>query len=102
MIYLVTGASGFIGKRLVRIVLARREAIVHFPMRDPTPERVATQLGIFGQVMHAVMPRLTQIINNSTFRMFPDSEGSRSAAPGEEMPTADRIAMTRIMRGLHQ
>jgi NAD(P)-dependent dehydrogenase (short-subunit alcohol dehydrogenase family) len=40
MIYFVTGASGFIGKRLVRTLLARSHATVYFLMRDPSPARV--------------------------------------------------------------
>ena len=71
------------------------EAIVH------RPARVATQLGIFGQVLHAVWPRMAQVVNNSTFRMFPDSDAARNAEPGGDLPTADQITMTQIMRGLH-
>jgi thioester reductase-like protein len=41
MIYFVTGASGFIGKRLVRTLLARPDATVHFLMRNPSEERLA-------------------------------------------------------------
>ena len=41
MIYFVTGASGFIGKRLVRKLLSREDAIVYFLMRDAAPERCA-------------------------------------------------------------
>ena len=40
MIYFVTGASGFIGKRLVQKLLARDGTIVYFLMRNPTPERL--------------------------------------------------------------
>ena len=40
MIYFVTGASGFIGRRLVRKLLARDGATVYFLMRNPTPERL--------------------------------------------------------------
>ncbi|MGA9547125.1 MAG: SDR family oxidoreductase, partial [Rhodomicrobium sp.] len=40
MIYFVTGASGFIGKRLVQKLLARDGAIVYFLMRNSTPERL--------------------------------------------------------------
>jgi NAD(P)-dependent dehydrogenase (short-subunit alcohol dehydrogenase family) len=40
MNYFVTGASGFIGKRLVRTLLAREGATVYFLMRNPAPERV--------------------------------------------------------------
>ncbi|HRK23936.1 MAG TPA: SDR family oxidoreductase [Beijerinckiaceae bacterium] len=71
------------------------EAIIH------KPSRVATRLGIFGQVLHAVSPRVAQIIMNTSFRMFPDSEAAKGAKPGEEMPTAEQVTMTQIMRGLH-
>jgi NAD(P)-dependent dehydrogenase (short-subunit alcohol dehydrogenase family) len=71
------------------------EAIVQKPVR------VATQLGVFGQVMHALFPRIAQVINNSTFRMFPDSDAARHSSPGAEMPSVDQIAMTQLMRGLH-
>ncbi len=40
MIYFVTGASGFIGKRLVRTLLSRSHTTVYFLMRDPSPARV--------------------------------------------------------------
>jgi len=40
MIYFVTGATGFIGKRLVGKLLARDGATVYFLLRSPTPERL--------------------------------------------------------------
>ncbi len=49
MIYFVTGASGFIGKRLVRRLLSRDNATVYFLMRNPSPERVG-KLRKFWQV----------------------------------------------------
>jgi NAD(P)-dependent dehydrogenase (short-subunit alcohol dehydrogenase family) len=55
MIYFVTGASGFIGKRLVRTLLSRNAATVYFLMRNPAPERVE-KLRKFWQVRakHAI------------------------------------------------
>ena len=41
MIYFVTGASGFIGKRLVRKLLERADARVYVLMRNPSAERIA-------------------------------------------------------------
>nr|HPM69271.1 SDR family oxidoreductase [Piscinibacter sp.] len=65
------------------------------------PVRVATRLGIFGEVLHAAAPRVTQIIMNTTFRMFPDS----AAAKGEKAPkptlSPEAIAMAQMMRGIH-
>jgi NAD(P)-dependent dehydrogenase (short-subunit alcohol dehydrogenase family) len=63
------------------------------------PVRLATKLGIFGQVLQAVLPHVAQIIMNTMFRMFPDS----AAARGEqsEVPTTDQIAYTQLLRGIH-
>jgi len=65
------------------------------------PVRVATRLGIFGEVLHAAAPRITQIIMNTTFRMFPDS----AAAKGEKAPkptlSPEAIAMAQMMKGIH-
>ncbi len=41
MNYFITGASGFIGKRLVKALLARPGTTVHFLMRDPSEAKVA-------------------------------------------------------------
>jgi len=40
MIYFVTGATGFIGKRLVAKLLEKPAAIVYFLTRDKSPERM--------------------------------------------------------------
>ena len=37
------------------------------------PVRIATRLGITGQLLHALVPRVAQITMNTSFRMFPDS-----------------------------
>ncbi len=66
------------------------------------PVRIATRLGIFGQVVHAVSPKVGQIIMNTSFRMFPDSSaasGQKEGAPVQ--PTADQIAFSQLMRGIH-
>jgi NAD(P)-dependent dehydrogenase (short-subunit alcohol dehydrogenase family) len=72
------------------------EAIVYRPVR------IATRLGIFGEVLHALLPRVAQVIMNTTFRMFPDS----AAAQGKKdettpQATPDMIAVSNLMRGIH-
>jgi NAD(P)-dependent dehydrogenase (short-subunit alcohol dehydrogenase family) len=72
------------------------EAIVY------RPARIATKLGVFGQVLHALTPRVAQIIMNTTFRMFPESaaaKGQKDAAAAE--PSPDMIAVSNLMRGIH-
>jgi len=66
------------------------------------PVRVATRLGISVELLHAAVPRITQILMNTTFRMFPDS----AAAKGEKLPakptlSAEAMAMAQMMRGIH-
>jgi NAD(P)-dependent dehydrogenase (short-subunit alcohol dehydrogenase family) len=66
------------------------------------PVRVATRLGISVELLHAAVPRITQILMNTTFRMFPDS----AAAKGEKLPakptlSPEAMAMAQMMRGIH-
>ena len=66
------------------------------------PVRIATRLGVFGEVLHAVAPRIAQIAMNATFRMFPDSAAAKGAKEGEKpRATPDQIAMANLMRGIH-
>ncbi|HTZ71907.1 MAG TPA: SDR family oxidoreductase [Acetobacteraceae bacterium] len=48
MIYFVTGASGFIGKRLVRRLLARTGATIYYLQVEETPERLAALAAFWG------------------------------------------------------
>jgi NAD(P)-dependent dehydrogenase (short-subunit alcohol dehydrogenase family) len=66
------------------------------------PVRIATRLGIFGAVLHALAPRIAQIVMNTTFRMFPDSDAAKGAKEGEKLKaTPDQIAFANLMRGIH-
>jgi len=72
------------------------EAIIHRPVR------IATRLGVFGQVLHAMAPRVAQIIMNTTYRMFPDSGASKGKGDvALPPPSADQVAFTQLMRGIH-
>ncbi len=48
MEYFVTGATGFIGKRLVKKLLARRGSTVHFLVREESRDKVASLLAAWG------------------------------------------------------
>jgi NAD(P)-dependent dehydrogenase (short-subunit alcohol dehydrogenase family) len=66
------------------------------------PVRIATRLGVFGQMLHAVAPRVAQIAMNTTFRMFPDSDAAKKPKDGEKpKATPDQIAFANLMRGIH-
>jgi len=66
------------------------------------PVRIATRLGVFGEVLHALLPRVAQVGMNTTFRMFPDSAaatGGKDAGKAQLSPEA--IALQQMLRGIH-
>jgi len=65
------------------------------------PVRVATRLGIFGALLHTAAPRVTQIIMNTTFRMFPDSQAAKGEKLGKQTLSPEAVAMAQMMRGIH-
>ncbi len=69
------------------------------------PVRIATRLGITGQILHAVLPRVAQIAMNTSFRMFPDSTAAKGAKAGEKTAkqhlSAEAVALQQMLRGVH-
>jgi hypothetical protein len=65
------------------------------------PERLATRLGIFAQLVGLFTPKLGEIVMNESFKMFPESEAAGGKGRGESRPSAEAIAFASIMRGLH-
>jgi NAD(P)-dependent dehydrogenase (short-subunit alcohol dehydrogenase family) len=74
------------------------EAIVYKPVR------IATRLGIFGAISHAAAPRLTQILLNTAFNMFPDSaaaQGKKGEAAAKQELTPEQMAFAQLTQGIH-
>jgi NAD(P)-dependent dehydrogenase (short-subunit alcohol dehydrogenase family)/thioester reductase-like protein len=68
------------------------------------PIRVATRVGIAGQTLHALTPRLAQTVLNTAFRLSPDSgaTGVQAHTPAaREEPSAELLAMQQLLRGIH-
>ena len=66
------------------------------------PKRIATGLGIFGQVMHFITPKITETIMNTGYKVFSDS----AAALGQKEDTPKKIsreqaAFSRLFKGIH-
>ena len=65
------------------------------------PVRIATRLGITGQLMHALVPRIAQIAMNTSFRMFPDSSAAKGEKGEKTKLSPEALAMQQMMRGIH-
>jgi len=65
------------------------------------PQRIATRLGIFAQVLHAVAPKVSEIIMNSAFKMFPDSAASQGLRDHQAEASQEQVAFASLMRGIH-
>ncbi len=76
------------------------EMIVHAIVERPV--QVATRLGVLGELLHATVPRVAQILMNTAFRTFPDSEAAAGAqGRAADGATAEQRALQQLMRGLH-
>ncbi len=65
------------------------------------PQRIATRLGIFAQVLHTVAPKISEIVMNSAFRMFPDSAAAKGMKGRQEQASQEQVAFASLMRGIH-
>jgi len=73
------------------------EAIIH------RPKRIATRLGIFAQVLHALAPKVGEIVMNTGYKMFPDSAAAQGKDHSSDKPkvSTEQVAFAAIMRGIH-
>jgi NAD(P)-dependent dehydrogenase (short-subunit alcohol dehydrogenase family) len=65
------------------------------------PQRIATRLGVFTQVLHAVAPKVAEIIMNSAFKMFPDSAAAKGKKNAQHEASQEQLAVASLMRGIH-
>jgi NAD(P)-dependent dehydrogenase (short-subunit alcohol dehydrogenase family) len=68
------------------------------------PKRIATKLGLFSEVLHLAAPRISEVVMNTAYRMFPDSSAAKGAkAAGEEppQPTKEALLFASVLRGVH-
>jgi NAD(P)-dependent dehydrogenase (short-subunit alcohol dehydrogenase family) len=67
------------------------------------PQRIATRLGLMAEIMHLVMPKMSEVVMNSAYRMFPDSAAAQGKRDeGEQRPaTREAMIFASLMRGIH-
>ena len=72
-----------------------RQAVIY------KPQRIATRLGVFAQTLHAVAPKIAEIVMNSAFRMFPDSSAAKGISEDQEQASPEQLAFASLMQGIH-
>jgi NAD(P)-dependent dehydrogenase (short-subunit alcohol dehydrogenase family) len=66
------------------------------------PQRIATRLGIFAELLHLLVPKAYQVVLNTAFQLFPDSAAARGIKEAkEEAPSSEQVAFAALMRGIH-
>lgn len=66
------------------------------------PQRIATRLGVFAQVLHLLTPKVAEIVMNSAFRLFPESAAAKGKRGIREAPPSqEQVAFASLMRGIH-
>ncbi|MGH8130340.1 MAG: hypothetical protein ACRES3_05740 [Steroidobacteraceae bacterium] len=68
------------------------------------PKRIATRLGIAAEVLHLIAPRITEVVMNTAYRMFPDSaaaKGEHDQKKPESPPTKEALMFASLLRGVH-
>ncbi len=65
------------------------------------PARLATRLGIFGQIVYALAPHIGLFANGALYQVFPESAAPKEGKPYEEHPTMDQIIFSHLFPGIH-
>ncbi|MCB1769653.1 MAG: SDR family oxidoreductase [Candidatus Competibacteraceae bacterium] len=65
------------------------------------PERIATRIGVFAQVLHALAPKVYAVIMNTAFRLFPESAAAKTPNPESQEPSLEQISFAQFTRGIY-
>lgn len=54
-------------------------------------------------MLHALLPRVAQIVMNTSFRMFPDSDAAATSGGDKKAArlSTDQAALEHLLRGVH-
>ena len=68
------------------------------------PKRIATRLGLFTEVLYLAAPRMSEVMMNTAYKMFPDSaaaKGETKEKPKDSKPTPEAAIFASLLRGVH-
>ena len=71
------------------------DAIIH------RQKGIATRLGIFGQTIQALSPKLHEFVMNTAFKMFPDSSASQGVRGRKDSVSSEQMAFAYLMKGVY-
>lgn len=71
------------------------DAIIH------KPQRLATRLGRFAQVVGLLTPGISERLMSEAFRMYPESEAAGAPTGTERQVSREQLAFATLMRGIH-
>ena len=63
--------------------------------------RQATGLGVFGNLVQTISPRLLLLIMNVLYQVFPESASKKDGKAQEQELTPDQIAFSHLFPGIH-
>ncbi len=64
-------------------------------------KRVATRLGVFGEVSYALVPKVIDRVLNTGYRLFPDSPPKDKRSGDHAPPGPEAVAFAHILHGIH-
>ncbi|MFH2100417.1 MAG: SDR family oxidoreductase, partial [Pseudomonadota bacterium] len=66
------------------------------------PKRIATRLGLCGQAISILLPKVGDIVQNTSYHLFPDSTAAKGQKDVKDVvPSTEAVAFATIMRGVH-
>ena len=68
------------------------------------PKRIATRLGLFSEVFHLAAPRISEVVMNTAYKMFPDSAAAKGEAkekPKDSKPSTEAVIFASLLKGVH-
>jgi NAD(P)-dependent dehydrogenase (short-subunit alcohol dehydrogenase family) len=65
------------------------------------PKRIATRLGVFAQVMTAILPQVADVIMNTAYKLFPESTAKDKDGKPVEDASSEAVLFASVMRGVY-
>ena len=68
------------------------------------PQKVATQLGHYGELLYAISPKASDAVLNQGYKLFPDSKAAKGevgSGEAEKAVSTEAVAFAHLLRGVH-